>query len=114
MKSTTLTVLYDGDCGLCDRCVTWLEGRVHGVEFAPMQDEVHESLVVRDGVREWRAEIAVARLLRQADLRRWRAAGLILGWWGIRHLARPIYRWVAAHRAQISSRMGWQACRLPR
>lgn len=108
--------LYDADCGLCDRCVTWLEQRATDVTFVTMQSqgEVNESLVVRAEQREWRAEQAVAILLRHCRARTWRIVGSVLGWWGIRHLAHPIYQWVARHRSRISERMGWRACRLPR
>jgi len=106
--------LYDQDCGLCERSVAWLEPRVRDVEFVGMQSqgEQNESLVIRSGSTEWHGELAVAKVLRMARARRWRAVGTVLSWWGVRHLARPVYRWVANHRAQISARMGWQACRV--
>ena len=112
MTTTALTALYDEDCGLCDRCVSWLEPRVRNVQFVGMrsEDEPSESLVVRSTAGEWRAEQAVAVLLQHAHGRQWRAVGTVLGLPGVRHLARPVYRWVADHRSQISARMGRQAC----
>ena len=112
--AAALTALYDEDCGLCDRSVTWLTTRVVGVEFVGMrgEGETNESIVVRSADTEWRGELAVARLLRASHSIRWRAVGTVLSWWGVRHLARPVYRWIAAHRGPISARMGWQACRV--
>ena len=114
MSCADLTVLYDEDCGLCDHSVSWLEPRVLGVRFVGMRGEgqASESLVVRSEAGEWRAEAAVAMLLRSATRRWWRAVGVLLGLPVIRSVAGVVYRWVAAHRSQISARMGWQACRV--
>lgn len=114
VTTEALTALYDEDCGLCDRSVSWLEPRVRNVQFVGMRGEGHpnESIVVRSASREWHAEHAVAALLRHAHRAHLRALGTMLEWPGVRHLARPAYRWVADHRSQISARMGWQACRV--
>lgn len=114
VNSDVLTALFDEDCGLCDRCVSWLEPRVRNVQFVGMRGEgqTSESIVVRSASKEWHAEHAVAALLRNAHHAHLRALGAMLEWPGVRHLARPIYRWIADHRSQISARMGWQACRV--
>jgi predicted DCC family thiol-disulfide oxidoreductase YuxK len=115
VSNEELVALYDEDCGVCDHCVSWLETRVGNVRFVGMRGEAQasESLVVRSALREWHAEHAVAALLRRSHARSWRAVGVVLEWPGVRHVAKPTYRWVANHRSQISERLGWQACRVP-
>ena len=43
-----LVLFYDGECGLCHRCVAWASARDrHGrVRFAPLQGETYASLEV--------------------------------------------------------------------
>ncbi len=43
-----VVLFYDGDCGLCHRCVAWASARDrHGrVRFAPLQGETYASLEV--------------------------------------------------------------------
>ena len=112
---THLIAYFDEDCGVCEHSVTWLRRRATDVEFTGMlaAGRPHDALVVSDGSHEWSAQAAVAVLLRNCSGRHWRLLGSILGWWGVRRIAGVVYRWVAAHRAAISARLGWTVCRVP-
>jgi len=57
-------------------------------------------------------ERAVAAALRRCR-RPARAIGVVIDAPGIRVLTARVYRWVAAHRARLSARLGLRACALP-
>ncbi len=118
------TLLYDGDCGFCQRWVAWCHRRGAGsrVSFAPCQDASqlrqragislndcsHAAFLVEEGadgaLGRRRGAGAVAGVLEQ--LPGFRHAGLrLLGalyrLQGIRHVADAVYAWVAANRHRI-------------
>jgi predicted DCC family thiol-disulfide oxidoreductase YuxK len=115
----TLTVLYDGGCGFCTRQAR-LAARVAGAgrtrlvstatpgvreQYGLTADGVGRQLYVRDGRgRLWGGAGAVARLVRAVPV-----VGVV-GWLylvpGLRQVADSLYRWVSAHRQEISRRLG--------
>ncbi len=117
-------LLYDGDCGLCDRFVQWvLEQDQSGLfHFAPLQGATASSLresmeipagldtavLVQSGVVYLRSS-AVFQVLRQLS-----APWNWLGVFGVlpRFLTDPAYRLVARVRHFLMG--GKSACRLPR
>lgn len=119
-------VLYDGDCGVCQRVAEGLAAR-HGEEVAvwrPWQGETslpagltqarleREIVMVEPGGALVGGHRVFAHLLRRT--RGWRALGLLIALPGPGLLARLVYRVFAARRRWLSLRLGLNACRLPR
>jgi predicted DCC family thiol-disulfide oxidoreductase YuxK len=122
-REAPLVALYDGACGFCTRQAT-LAQRIAGRDALRLQstsepgvleryglahDEVVQRLYVQDRAgHRWGGAAAVARLLREVPV-----IGL-LGWVyyvpGIRQAADAAYRWISAHRYQISRWLGWETC----
>jgi len=114
MPTAPLIVLFDGQCGLCERSVGWLLRRDHrgALLFAP-NDGVTARLagepaggeaagiVVLEGSRRRVGAPALARALRALG-GIWAAAG-----WSLDALPRPLatrlYGWIAGRRQGISS-----------
>lgn len=117
------TVLfYDGDCGLCHRCVAWFlkHDRRKNVRFAPLQGETYANLDL-----ERPADLSTMVLLDPRGL--WTESSAVLaglraiggGWRGLaaigslvpKFIRNAIYRFVASHR------IGWfgpaDGCLLP-
>lgn len=123
MTATSVTFVYDGDCGFCTRCAEFAQRRVPtSATITPWQAVDLRTLGLTeaecDRAVQWvepgRAPLAgpdaIAALLRSSH-RRWRAVGRLLGFRPVRALARPTYRWVAAHRHRMPG--GTAACALP-
>ena len=78
-----------------------------GLELPPKGDLIGQMHLVRRDGRIWRGADAVAQLaLVLPETRFW---GVLLSLPVIRHLARPVYRLVAANRHRLSRLMFWQA-----
>lgn len=122
-RDTALVALYDGACGFCTRQAR-LAQRIAGRDAVRLQSTaepgvleryglthaaVVQRLYVQDGAgRRWSGAAAVARLLREVP-----AIGVV-GWLyyvpGIRQAADATYRWISAHRYQLSRWLGWETC----
>jgi GNAT superfamily N-acetyltransferase/predicted DCC family thiol-disulfide oxidoreductase YuxK len=102
-------LLYDGDCGFCETSAHWLErharspARVEAWQDADLvrlglsAAECAEAVLwVEDGHRAAGPE-AVAAYLRSASTP-WQTAGRLLQAPVSKHVAWPVYRWVAQHR----------------
>jgi predicted DCC family thiol-disulfide oxidoreductase YuxK len=124
VEHTESTLVYDGDCGICQKSVELLARIGARVEPVPshlwLVDHPEDAertttivlLVGPDG-RVAEAEHAVAGTLRLAR----RPApwlGALIEVPGIHLLARHAYRLVAANRARISRSLGLKACALDR
>lgn len=110
------TLIYDGECGMCSRAVTWFETRAGDrLELLACQDPVRERdypqisrtqcmesmwLVMADGTR-YAGEQALGPLLRLMPRWRW------LAWFcelpGVRHASPFIYRIIVRNRYVISA-----------
>jgi predicted DCC family thiol-disulfide oxidoreductase YuxK len=117
-------LLYDGQCGLCDRFVQWVLGRDPGgtFHFAALQGETAARLRVRHSEIPEGLETAVLVdqgevLLRSQAV--FRVLALMGGLWGVLAWLRvlpvgwtdPGYRWVASVRHRLKG--GAASCRLP-
>lgn len=116
------SLVYDGDCGICQASVDLLR-RVglradvvpsfQWVRAHPEHAELVQSTVLfvaPDGTVSGE-EQAVANALRRCD-RRLAWTGEVVAAPGIRTVARWVYRAVAARRTRISSALGLRACSL--
>ena len=117
-------ILFDGDCGVCDRVATAMAAR-HGAEIAiwrawqrepslpaglTPQRLAREIVLVRDGGEVLGGAMAFAALWRRMP--GWRLAGAALAAPGLRVVAALVYRLVASRRRWLSQRLGLQACAL--
>lgn len=113
----TLTVIYDGDCGICNRFAAFVddwdrEGRLELIKSQdpevvrrfpeiPREDFVTSIQVVDRAGRRWEEAQGIAQILRV--LPGGGGMALVLRAPGIRGLARQGYRWVARNRAALGS-----------
>ena len=114
--------LYDGDCGFCTRCATFLRQHVptdsrivawQTADLAPLgvtagQCSAAVQFVSRDGTSA--GPVAIAGLLRTSTTVWWRLAGRLLGTRPVLLLAWPAYRLVARHRHRLPG--GTAACEI--
>lgn len=113
MMNHSPTLVYDGDCAFCTRCVEWMKRRMrHLPVIVPWQRADLETLglsaaqcqaalqFVDTNGRIRSGERAVAQVLLQAG-RGWRVLGVLLLVPGVRHLAGLVYRWVARNRHRL-------------
>jgi predicted DCC family thiol-disulfide oxidoreductase YuxK len=111
MPATDPTLIYDGECGICQQAVTLLRrwDREHVLRFVPFQDGAAVArfgielpalaaamhLIRTDG-RVFAGADAVPELLRLLPGKRWLAPVFRVP--GVLPLARRIYAWIAIRR----------------
>lgn len=103
-------VLYDDDCGLCAKCVSWFAKRIPNAEFVPQSQPSRSVVVVLDDV-EIEEGAALAALF-AASGGPWRLFGALLSVRYVQTLVSGVYRVVAANRTRISRALGWETCRV--
>lgn len=126
LDSIAPVVLYDGDCGICQRVADGLSRR-HGTGVAvwrAWQGEpslpaglteerlANEIVMVAPGGALVGGHRVFAHVLGRTP--GWRALGILIALPGPSLLARLVYRVFAARRRWVSLRLGLSACRLPR
>ncbi|PWU23799.1 MAG: hypothetical protein C5B48_07960 [Candidatus Rokuibacteriota bacterium] len=116
-SSDRVVVIYDASCALCVKSVTWISRHVvrGEIEFLPCQAAERRArfplmeeracmeamqLVLPDG-RVLAGAAAAPEIF--CRLRRWRWLATVLRWPGARHLAQPVYGWIARRRYQLSA-----------
>jgi len=121
----TLTIFYDGECGLCRRLKERFERMParERLEFLPYQSAAAAAEARVPGINDRRPESGMlvrtpeGTLLEGGDswlrlvaaTRRFGGVARILGWPGFRGIVRAGYGWVAARRRSISRWLGWTA-----
>ncbi|HYU10218.1 MAG TPA: DUF393 domain-containing protein [Gemmatimonadales bacterium] len=111
MAAADPTLIYDGECGICQQAVALLKrwDREHVLRFIPFQDEAAVArfgialpalaaamhLITPDG-RVYPGADAVPELLRLFPGRRWLAPLFRIP--GVRPIARRVYAWIAVRR----------------
>ena len=123
-SNTAAVILYDGECGLCDRLVQWVapRDRAGRFKFAPLQSEFAQGALRRHGLplndfdsmvvlkddKVLLRSTAALNVLRGLPGWRWAYAFIVVPV-GLRDL---VYRWVARRRKR------WfpapEACGLPK
>ncbi|RJL34002.1 thiol-disulfide oxidoreductase DCC family protein [Bailinhaonella thermotolerans] len=116
-------LIYDGDCGICTRCVAFVERRMRtraeitAWQFADLaalgttaERAEHEVLWAEPGGRVHGGAQAVARLLIDAGLP-WAPLGWVARIPPFRWIAHGLYRLVADNRHRLPG--GTPACALP-
>ena len=107
MSLDEATVIYDGDCRLCQASVNWLRlklviaaepfQRAHLERFGVTRDECAKEVVVYTTKVTYRGAAAVAYLLRARGNR---LASIVITASG--PLGRYGYHWVATHRKSLA------------
>lgn len=119
----TATLIYDGDCGICEASVGILGRLGCRAEMVPSNqwlrthpddaDRCADAVVlVTDDGRVLEAERAVAGALRLSNGPA-PIAGRVIDAPGVRPLAGLVYRRVAANRTRLSAALGLDACAVP-
>lgn len=106
-------LVYDGDCGMCEKCAGWLRSHMPHVQVVS-----HHAYGVKDlsavllveGDIHYEGASAIARMLTTSTLRRYRFLGRVMSLVGIRSIAQVVYSMVARNRSRISRMLGLTAC----
>jgi len=117
------TLVYDGDCGICDasvrllrraRCdATMVTSRTWVLDHPEHAEAATTSvLLVADDGTVLEGEVAVAAVLRRCR-RPLPWLGAALGLPLVRVAAHHVYRLVADHRTRLSALVGLRACAVP-
>lgn len=116
-KLTGAVLVYDGDCGFCERSARFARDRAHGLRVADHRsqglDHIDAVMLVDDDGRIWSAAPAVSQALRRFRARRWRALGVFLSLPLICAVASLVYALVARNRGRLSRFLGAPACGIP-
>lgn len=116
------TLVYDGDCAFCTRCVGWLQRRlprqprVIAWQVADLpslgltEQQCSEAVQWVDGERRAAGADGVARVLIWTG-GAWPILGRLLLIPGVRQIARLVYGWVARNRGKMPG--GTAACTVP-
>lgn len=120
------TLLYDGDCGICQWTADWLRKHDHAHRLRIVPFQTIDPAAIAPGLT--REECAQAVQLITADGRRFRAARAVFEtlrllpppwqWLGtfcapFSPLFEPIYHLIARSRHRLSRLLGLNACQLP-
>lgn len=110
---TNAVLVYDGDCGMCEKCAGWI--RAHMTHVQVVSHHVHgvkdlSAVLLVEGDAHHEGADAIARMLITSPLRRYALIGHIMNTVGIRSIARVVYSLVARNRSRISRMLGLTAC----
>jgi predicted DCC family thiol-disulfide oxidoreductase YuxK len=107
-----MKLLYDDDCGVCTRSVTWLAKRTTGVVFAPLDGPADAVVVVADDGKTLTGAPAIAAVLARTT-GQWRHAGRVIDTPGVSTITAVVYHFVARNRHRISRTLGLGSCPAP-
>lgn len=110
------TVVYDGDCGICESSAQWIRRHVPVVRVVSHYEygveQLHSVwLMTSSGRRE--GARAVAEILRMSNVPVMRGVGTAIDLPVVRNLAACVYWVIARNRRHISRVFGLKACGLP-
>lgn len=113
MPNSAVTLIYDGDCGFCGRCLAWgqrnltafpraiasssAEAKQQGLS----QSQLEESIWIVGAGEPIGAARAAAFILKMQPNILWRAAGWLMSIWPISFFAKKFYFWVAKNRGRF-------------
>lgn len=113
MPETAPTLIYDGDCGFCGRCLTWglrhfmafpraiPSASTEAKTFGLSEKQLAESIWIVGINKPLPAAKAVAFILKMQPNVFWRALGIAMSIWPISFLAKRVYFWVAKNRGRL-------------
>jgi predicted DCC family thiol-disulfide oxidoreductase YuxK len=113
MSGPATTLIFDGDCAFCDRCVTWglknLSAFPNPLPFHKLdpstygltQNDVRKAVWLVSGSTVLSGARAVAWILKGQKSFAWRWLGRFIDWCPIRPFAAAAYRLVAINRHRL-------------
>lgn len=110
------TVVYDGDCGICEASAQWIRRHVPVVHVASHYEygveQLHSVwLITHSGRRE--GARAVAEILQMSEVPAMRGVGRAIDLPVIRTISAGVYWVIARNRRHLSRLFGLKACGLP-
>lgn len=113
MSTPATTLIFDGDCGFCARCVAWgvqnltdfpsplpFQG-LNPIDYGLSVSDVRKAVWVISGSQIQSGARAVAWILKQQKSLVWRLLGRFIDWCPIRPFAALGYRLVAINRHRL-------------
>jgi predicted DCC family thiol-disulfide oxidoreductase YuxK len=113
MPSSAITLIFDGDCGFCQRSLEWgqrnltafpraissrsAEAKSSGLS----QKQLDESIWIIGTNKPLGAAEAAAFILRMQPNILWRTLGFVMTIWPISRIAKAAYFWVAKNRGRF-------------
>ena len=110
------TVVYDGDCGICEWSAGWIRRYVTDVDAVSHTIYGVEHLdavwfITNDG--RHMGALAISAILKRSTLKTARWAGALVDAPGCRLVAQGVYFVIAKNRRRLSKLLGLTACPLP-
>jgi predicted DCC family thiol-disulfide oxidoreductase YuxK len=106
-------LVYDGDCGICEKSAEWLRKNApHVLVKSNYEFGINEltSVLLVDRGSQYHGAEAINRVLRTSSTRTHVVMGAFLNAPIIRTVARIVYALIARHRSRISRMLGLTAC----
>ena len=111
------TLVYDGDCGFCERSARFALDRSANLRIADHRsqglDHIDAVMLIDDNGNVWSAAPAVSQALRRFRARRYRILGLLISLPPVCVIAGMVYSLIARNRGRISRLTGAPACGVP-
>ena len=113
MATTAATLIFDGDCGFCTRCVVWGTSKLSAfpnpkafqnidpASYGLTDKDVREAVWLISGSTILSGARAVAWIIKQQSGIGWRVLGQFIDWCPIRPFAKVGYRLVAKNRHRL-------------
>jgi predicted DCC family thiol-disulfide oxidoreductase YuxK len=113
MNGQATTLIFDGDCGFCTRCVLWGTAnlsafpnpvafqRIEPSRFGLTENDVRKSVWLISGNTVLSGARAVAWILKGQKSIGWRLLGQFIDWCPIRPFSQLGYRLVAVNRHRL-------------
>jgi predicted DCC family thiol-disulfide oxidoreductase YuxK len=115
-KQQHAIVVYDGDCGICEKCAVWIRRRAPQVEVKSHFDhglQHIDAVLFESQGQQFSGAPAVSKILLSCKSRLLRFIGHFMRLYVIRNIAAIVYSLVARNRARISRMFGLTACGIP-
>jgi predicted DCC family thiol-disulfide oxidoreductase YuxK len=113
MNTPATTLIYDGDCAFCSRCVDWglrslsafpnlrAFQNIQPEDFGLSQADVRKAVWLISENTKLSGARAVAWILKQQSKLLWRIIGHLIDWYPVRPIAALGYRLVANNRHRL-------------
>jgi predicted DCC family thiol-disulfide oxidoreductase YuxK len=113
MNGPATTLIFDGDCGFCTRCVVWGTANLSAFpnplafqtlkpsDYGLSDKDVRQAVWLISGATSLSGARAVAWILKGQKSLLWRSIGKVIDWRPIRPISSLAYRLVAINRHRL-------------